>query len=121
MIERQMRGGHRVTACVALALFSCGGTFSPAVDTCVVITTSPTALSPDAATDVCNLAWLGTGDERAASGAAYAANAHGDDPTLATWAALAPESLEGAKILHFWGERQRSVGDLAHAEQTLRR
>lgn len=69
---------------------------------------------------LCELAWLETGDEAAAVAGARHALKQGDAVTLQRWAGRAPPTIEGARILHFWGCLQRTRGDLDGAEQTWR-
>ncbi|HSK04007.1 MAG TPA: CHAT domain-containing protein, partial [Kofleriaceae bacterium] len=70
---------------------------------------------------VCELAWLDTRDEAAAVAGAHHALKQADEAALRRWADRARPTIQGARILHFWGCLQRSRGDLAGAEQTLRR
>jgi tetratricopeptide (TPR) repeat protein len=69
---------------------------------------------------VCELAWLDTRDEAAAVAGAHHALKQRDEAALRRWAERARPTIQGARILHFWGCFQRSRGDLAGAEQTLR-
>jgi tetratricopeptide (TPR) repeat protein len=116
MIQPLMRERHRVTACVALAL-ACGRTSASEVDACVTAaeTRDPSTRS------ICMHAWEITGDMRAAVGLARDAWARGDYVTVVMLSAIAPPTIEGAKILHFWGEMLRSNDNPAAAEAPLRR
>ncbi|HEX8111316.1 MAG TPA: hypothetical protein VF516_26485, partial [Kofleriaceae bacterium] len=70
---------------------------------------------------LCELAWsLTRNDEAAASGAFYARKT-GDQATLKRWVERAPRTLQGARILHYWGEMLVKRGDLEAAEDTLQR
>src|SRR3954463_14111683 len=52
---------------------------------------------------LCELAWnLTHSDEAAASAAFYAHRIH-DDVALKHWVERAPRTLQGARILHYWG------------------
>jgi tetratricopeptide (TPR) repeat protein len=78
-------------------------------------------LSLHTATQLCEDAWQDTGSEAALVAGALHALSCQDDPTLRRWAGRARETIEGARVLHFWGERQRMLGDLEGAETTLRK
>lgn len=107
--------------CGALGAVLCwlptsGGCRAPQVEACLVAED----LRLDSATELCEDAWQATGSEAAlVSGARYALSCW-DDPTLRRWAERARDTIEGARVLHFWGERQRMLGDLEGAEATLR-
>jgi tetratricopeptide (TPR) repeat protein len=73
------------------------------------------------ASELCERAWRATGSEAAAVAGAIYALSRRDDATLKRWAQRARSTIEGARILHFWGDRQRMLGDLEGAEDTLRR
>jgi tetratricopeptide (TPR) repeat protein len=74
-----------------------------------------------ATVDVCKRAWDQTHDVAAAVAGARLALMRDDYASLKAWAALAPPNVEGARILHFWGEMQGAHGELDGAEATLRR
>jgi tetratricopeptide (TPR) repeat protein len=71
-------------------------------------------------TERCERAWQETHSEEAAVAGANYARLRRDDAALERWASRAKETIQGARIFHFWGERQRAVGDLDGAEDTLR-
>ena len=71
------------------------------------------------AAELCEQAWQDTRDEAAAISGAYHALRKKDDASLQRWARRARPTLEGAKILHFWGQRQLERRDLDGAEATL--
>jgi tetratricopeptide (TPR) repeat protein len=73
------------------------------------------------AAELCERAWQDTRDEGAAVSGAFAALRSRDDDALRRWARRASATLEGARILHIWGQRQLDLGDLTGAETTLRR
>lgn len=75
--------------------------------------------SPRAA-ELCERAWKDTGSEAAAAYGATQALVSKDDDALLRWARRARPTLEGARILHYWGQRQLERGDLEGAEATLR-
>lgn len=69
--------------------------------------------------ELCERAWNETGnDEAAATGALYARRI-GDQSMLKRWFQRAPRTLQGARIMHFWGEVLVGHGDLEAAEDTL--
>ncbi len=70
---------------------------------------------------ICEQAWQETSDEAAAVAGAHHALKQGDEAALRRWADRARPTIQGARILHFWGCFQRARGDLAGAEQTLSR
>src|SRR6185436_1551108 len=69
---------------------------------------------------LCERAWQDTHDEGAAVSGAFDALRTKDDAALRRWARRASMTLEGARILHIWGQRQADLGELAGAETTLR-
>ncbi len=69
--------------------------------------------------ELCERAWNETGHEEAAAPGAFYARRTGDDATLKRWVERAPRTLQGARILHYWGEVLVKRGDLEAAEDTL--
>src|ERR1043166_3168440 len=68
---------------------------------------------------LCEVAWQATRAEQAAvGGSLYALEVH-DGPAAKRWADRAQETIEGARILHNWGELQQQRGDLQGAETTM--
>jgi tetratricopeptide (TPR) repeat protein len=72
------------------------------------------------AAELCEQVWQDTRDESAAVSGAVVALRLKDDVALLRWARRAAMTLEGARILHIWGQRQFDLGDLTGAETTLR-
>jgi tetratricopeptide (TPR) repeat protein len=68
---------------------------------------------------LCERAWNETRNEEAAATGAFYARRTGDDATLKRWVERAPRTLQGARILHYWGEVLVKRGDLEAAEDTL--
>jgi tetratricopeptide (TPR) repeat protein len=69
--------------------------------------------------ELCERAWSETrNDEAAATGAFYALRTR-DEATLKRWVERAPRTLQGARILHYWGEVLVKRGELEAAEDTL--
>jgi tetratricopeptide (TPR) repeat protein len=89
----------------------------PEIEACVFAQRNS---EPDAA-QLCEQAWQDTRDEGAAVSGAFDALRTKDDDGLRRWARRASMTLEGARILHLWGQRQFELGDLTGAETTLRR
>jgi len=69
--------------------------------------------------ELCERAWNETHDEQAAATGAFYARRTGDEATLKRWVERAPRTLQGARILHYWGEVLVKRGDLEAAEDTL--
>jgi tetratricopeptide (TPR) repeat protein len=69
---------------------------------------------------LCELAWNLTHNDEAAASGAFHARKTGDEVTLKRWVERAPRTLQGARILHYWGEVLVKRGDLEAAEDTLR-
>jgi hypothetical protein len=74
---------------------------------------------PDAA-ELCEQAWQDTRAETVAVAGAHRALCNKDDLTLQRWAQRALPTIEGARVLHYWGQRQLERRDLEGAEGTLR-
>jgi tetratricopeptide (TPR) repeat protein len=70
---------------------------------------------------ICEEAWQKDHDVAIAVTAAKAALIAKDRGALERWAERAPPTVEGARILHFWGSMQQELGDLEGAEATLRK
>lgn len=68
---------------------------------------------------LCELAWSLTRNEEAAVSGALYARRIGDEATLKRWVGRARRTLQGARILHYWGEMLVKRGDLEAAEHTL--
>src|SRR5258705_3387054 len=90
-------------ACAALA---CARPRS-ATEVCVA---ADHAREPEAQ-DRCEQAWQTASDVAAAVAGAHDALVRDDRTALKRWADRAPETIEGARILHFWGLAQRDAGD----------
>src|SRR5262249_14557679 len=69
--------------------------------------------------ELCERAWNETRNDEVAAAGAFYARRTGDDATLKRWVARAPRTLQGARILHYWGEMLVKRGDLAAAGATL--
>lgn len=69
--------------------------------------------------ELCERAWNETGNDEAAAAGAFYAHRTGDEATLKRWVERAPRTLQGARILHYWGEILVKRGDLEAAEDTL--
>lgn len=68
---------------------------------------------------LCEVAWRAThAEEAAVAGALYALETH-DGAAGKRWVDRAQETIEGARILHYWGELQQQRGDLQGAEATM--
>jgi tetratricopeptide (TPR) repeat protein len=68
---------------------------------------------------LCERAWTETRDEEVAATGAFYARRTGDDAALKRWVERAPRTLQGARILHYWGELLVKRGDVEAAEATL--
>jgi len=89
----------------------------PSVRACVVAAENNLPTSEA----LCEHAWRETGSETAmVAGARYALDEDRYE-TLRRWAVRAQPTIEGARVLHFWGEAERFHGDLRGAEDTFRR
>src|ERR1041384_951907 len=69
--------------------------------------------------ELCERAWNETRNDEAAATGAFYARRTGDAATLKRWVDRAPRTLQGARILHYWGEGLVKRGDLEAAEDTL--
>src|SRR5262245_11784061 len=69
--------------------------------------------------ELCERAWNETRNDEVAAAGAFYARRTGDDATLKRWVERAPRTLQGARILHYWGEMLVKRGDLEAAEATL--
>jgi tetratricopeptide (TPR) repeat protein len=69
--------------------------------------------------ELCERAWNETRNDEVAAAGAFYARRTGDDATLKRWVERAPRTLQGARILHYWGEMLVKRGDLEVAEATL--
>lgn len=76
--------------------------------------------SDSSTTELCERAWHGSEAESVAVAGARHALTRRDDASLQRWVRRAHSTIEGARILHYWGERQRAIGDLEGSEATLR-
>ena len=103
------------SALLCMWLFACGGNASGA-DACKA---AAKARKADAQV-LCERAWQATRDVAVAVAAAQHALVAGDQAALKKWVERAPEDIEGARIIHFWGAMQQELGDLAGAEATFR-
>ncbi|HEX3758365.1 MAG TPA: hypothetical protein VHW23_06645, partial [Kofleriaceae bacterium] len=70
-----------------------------------------------AARELCERAWQVTGDEEAAVSGARHALITDDQATLQRWVGRARHTLQGARILHYWGEMLVQHGALQAAEE----
>lgn len=96
-------------------LVACGSTAN-GVDACKAAAKAREAKTQE----VCERAWQATRDISVAVAAAQYALVAGDQAALKKWVERAPEDIEGARIMHFWGAMQQERGDLAGAESTFR-
>ena len=71
--------------------------------------------------ELCERAWQKDHDVAIAVTAAQSALVAKDHEALKRWAERAPSTIEGARILHFWGSTQQELGDRDGAEATLRK
>ena len=74
-----------------------------------------------AGTSMCENAWQRTRDIRAAVGGAQLALHFEDADALRRFADGVPQTVEGARVLHFWGQLQLQRGELEGAAATFRR
>lgn len=117
-VARRSQGWQCAVACMVAA----GGCASspdagtPTVEACVAADDRSEAT----AAQLCEHAWRATGSEDAAVAGAHHALYSQDGTSLHRWASRALPTIQGARILHYWAERLRSVGDLNGAEATLR-
>src|SRR5262245_59796109 len=111
-----MRVMHRLIAVVALSACS-RARATTELEAC----TSAVDRGEPTAKDLCKRACDSTHDIAAAVASARVALMRDDYETMKAWAQQAPATVEGARILHFWGEMQGARGELDGAEATLRR
>src|ERR1044071_9002986 len=114
-----MRVMHRLIAVFALSACACSGRARAMTE--LEACTAAFGHNDPAVTELCKRGWGSTHDIAAAVTSARDALIRNDYEALKAWAALAPDNLEGARILHFWGEMQGGRGDLDGAEKTLRK